>query len=118
MGRTLVKLGLLGLLAFGTTACTVTVAGQGPSPDVGLGAPRTIHVPPGHYPPPGACRVWYLGRPPGHQPPPGPCHHLHAGHGAFVLHNGKAWDAEYDWRTYARRHPGTVPEVIINITSR
>jgi hypothetical protein len=35
-----------------------------------------VHVPPGHLPPPGACRVWYPDRPPGHQPPPGPCHEL------------------------------------------
>jgi hypothetical protein len=38
--------------------------------------PTTAHVPPGHLPPPGACRVWYTDRPPGHQPPPGPCHVL------------------------------------------
>ncbi len=30
-------------------------------------------IPPGHMPPPGACRIWYPGRPPGHQPPPGDC---------------------------------------------
>lgn len=30
-------------------------------------------IPPGHLPPPGACRVWYDGRPPGHQPPPIGC---------------------------------------------
>jgi hypothetical protein len=31
------------------------------------------HIPPGHYPPPGECRVWIPGRPPGHQPPPVKC---------------------------------------------
>ena len=30
-------------------------------------------IPPGHLPPPGACRVWIDGRPPGHQPPPTDC---------------------------------------------
>jgi len=34
------------------------------------------HVPEGHRPPPGACRVWYPDRPAGHQPPPGPCNKL------------------------------------------
>jgi uncharacterized protein len=30
-------------------------------------------IPPGHYPPPGTCRVWHLDRPPGQQPPPTSC---------------------------------------------
>ena len=32
-----------------------------------------LRVPPGHYPPPGMCRVWFPGRPPGHQPRAGSC---------------------------------------------
>ena len=44
-------------------------------------------VPRGHMPPPGACRVWFLGRPPGHQPPPGPCEQLEwrVPHGAILV---------------------------------
>lgn len=34
---------------------------------------REFTVPPGHFPPPGACRIWYPSRPPGQQPPPGSC---------------------------------------------
>lgn len=34
---------------------------------------RSFKIPPGHYPPPGACRAWVPGRPPGQQTPPGPC---------------------------------------------
>jgi len=34
---------------------------------------RHVHIPPGHLPPPGECRVWLPGLPPGHQPPPGRC---------------------------------------------
>lgn len=30
-------------------------------------------IPPGHHPPPGACRIWFPGRPPGQQPPPTSC---------------------------------------------
>jgi hypothetical protein len=35
-------------------------------------------VPPGHLPPPGACRVWYDGRPAGHQPPSTSCREAEA----------------------------------------
>jgi hypothetical protein len=83
--------------------------------------PRKLNgVPPGHYPPPGQCRLWYSGRPPGHQPRPTACRNL-AGRvppGAFVLHNGRAWDADYDWRAHARRQPGSVPEVILDVIRR
>lgn len=34
------------------------------------------HVPTGHLPPPGECRIWYPGLPPGQQPPPGDCYEL------------------------------------------
>ncbi|HYE34055.1 hypothetical protein [Methylocaldum sp.] len=35
-----------------------------------------LDIPPGHYPPPGECRIWYPDRPAGHQPPPGKCYRL------------------------------------------
>ena len=35
-----------------------------------------VRIPPGHMPPPGACRIWYPDLPPGQQPPPGACHEL------------------------------------------
>ena len=52
------------------------------------GFERDFHVPPGHRPPPGECRIWYLDRPPGHQPPPGPCHALETRvpHGAVLVY--------------------------------
>ena len=37
---------------------------------------KRVKIPPGHLPPPGACRIWYPDRPPGHQPPPGDCYAL------------------------------------------
>jgi hypothetical protein len=37
---------------------------------------QPVHIPPGHLPPPGQCRIWYPDRPPGHQPPPGSCRQL------------------------------------------
>ena len=78
--------------------------------------PRRVHVPPGHYPAPGYCRLWYPGRPPGHQPTAFACHRVAVPAGAFILYNGVAWDAEYNWRAHAHRHPGSVPPVILEMT--
>ncbi|HEV2125374.1 MAG TPA: hypothetical protein VGW38_21700, partial [Chloroflexota bacterium] len=68
-----------------------------------------LGIPPGHYPPPGECRIWYAGRPPGQQPPPVPCRELYGGgfgDGVVVLYDDVAWDpyGAYDWEA--------VPEVI------
>lgn len=38
--------------------------------------PVALHIPPGHLPPPGYCRIWYPDRPPGHQPRYGDCDRL------------------------------------------
>lgn len=85
--------------------------------DAAKGPKKLGGVPPGHYPPPGQCRLWYAGRPPGHQPRSGPCEALvgRVPHGAFVLYNGAAWDADYDWRAHERRHSGSVPNVILRV---
>lgn len=75
-------------------------------------------VPPGHYPPPGECRIWYPNRPPGHQPPSQSCSSLigvRLTDGAFILHGDRAYDTEYDWREEAKRRPGTVAEEILDI---
>ncbi|HEU4370792.1 MAG TPA: hypothetical protein VFV05_21430 [Methylomirabilota bacterium] len=88
-------------------------------PPVVVVAPRRVHVPPGHYPPPGQCRIWHAGRPPGHQPRAFPCHQRVAvPPGAFILYNGVAWDGDYDWRRQARQQPGSVPSVIVEISAR
>lgn len=93
-------------------------AGHGVGKGARVRGPRKLKgVPPGHYPPPGQCRVWYPGRPPGHQAPPTRCGALRGRvpRGAFVLYNSAAWDRDYDWRYHNRRHPGTVPELILDI---
>jgi len=79
--------------------------------------PRRVHIPPGHYPPPGYCRLWYPGRPPGQQPSPFPCHKpVAVPSGAFILYKGVAWDSDYDWRAHSRRQPGSVPSVIVEMS--
>ncbi|MBA1145622.1 DUF4382 domain-containing protein [Ectothiorhodospiraceae bacterium WFHF3C12] len=35
-----------------------------------------LDVPPGHFPPPGECKLWHPQRPAGQQPPPEPCESL------------------------------------------
>jgi hypothetical protein len=80
---------------------------------------RTLRVPPGHYPPRGACRVWYEGRPPGRQPRATNCERLYGRvpYGAFILYNGNAWDTDYVWVRYERRYRESVPRVILRISS-
>jgi hypothetical protein len=83
-------------------------------------APRAIRVPPGHYPRASQCRLWYEGTPPGRQPRATECRNLigRVPDGAFILHGGRAWDAEYDWRGHNRKQPGSVPNVIVELTGR
>jgi hypothetical protein len=87
--------------------------------DDGYRGYRTIRVPRGHYPPPGACRVWYVGRPPGHQPAPVRCDRLYgrAPRGAFILYNDRGWDSDYDWVSHERRYRNSVPRVILRIVA-
>jgi hypothetical protein len=79
--------------------------------------PGRLGVPPGHYPPPGACRLWFPGRPPGRQPRPTSCEQLvgRVPPGAFVLYNGKEWDSGYDWGEHERRNRGSVPALILEV---
>lgn len=65
-----------------------------------------LHIPPGHYPPPGECRIWYPDRPPGHQPPPGNCRRVP--HGAWVIHHPHHHKDHVHVKVYDRHRPGTV----------
>jgi hypothetical protein len=61
-----------------TVRRTVVVAGgieggrpaPAPAPGAGPGPAATLGIPPGHFPRPGECRIWYPGTPPGRQPRP------------------------------------------------
>jgi hypothetical protein len=73
---------LLLLAAACTVRRTVVVAGgieggrpapapaPAPGPGAGPGPAATLGIPPGHFPRPGECRIWYPGTPPGRQPRP------------------------------------------------
>ena len=86
--------------------------------DDGYRGYRSLHVPRGHNPPRGACRVWFEGRPPGRQPRAMRCDQLYGRvpYGAFILYNGNAWDADYDWYRHERRYRGSVPRIIVQLT--
>lgn len=58
-------------MALALAACQVqpNTLGPGNAQATNAAAGQEYGIPPGHYPPPGMCRVWYPGRPPGQQPP-------------------------------------------------
>jgi hypothetical protein len=91
--------------------------GRGNRDDNSYRGYRTLRVPPGHYPPRGACRVWFEGRPPGRQPRATNCERLYGRvpYGAFILYNGNAWDTNYDWYRHERRYRNSVPRLIVQI---
>lgn len=87
-----------------STAAALLFVGVFAAP-VAAQAPRGSHIPPGHLPPAGSCRVWYEGRPPGHQPPPMKCRDAEwvarRDRSARVIYggthdgNGRRWNQQY-----------------------
>ena len=51
----------------------VPASRQGGALEVVRADGTVFRIPPGHFPPPGQCRVWDPDRPPGRQSPPGSC---------------------------------------------
>lgn len=125
--RTTLTVGVVALLVSGCVTKTVSSRSPESGPSVTVvvapapgsrAQPRGLTgVPPGHYPPPGQCRVWHSGRPPGQQPPPGLCSSLHGRvpFGAFVLFGDQPWDTEYDWVAHERGARGSVPEAVLEV---
>ncbi|MFN3403883.1 MAG: hypothetical protein ACK40G_07300 [Cytophagaceae bacterium] len=80
--------------------------------------PRTTKVAKSEFPGVGQCRIWYSDQPSANQPKAEDCTNLRAPRlapGAFILHGGKAFDAEYDWREYYLKYPDAVPFEIIEV---
>lgn len=65
-----------------------------------------LDIPPGHYPPPGECRIWYPDRPAGHQPPPGDCGHVPPG--AWVIRHPRDLPGRVHVDVYEPGYPGRV----------
>lgn len=76
-------------------------------------AVAALHIPPGHYPPPGMCRVWVPGRPPGHQARPVSCAAAirNVPPGAWILHRSKGKKDPLEVTFYDERRPGIVVDV-------
>lgn len=73
------------------------------------------HIPPGHLPPPGECRIWYPDRPAGHQPPPGSCSELkhQVPKGAWFISREYGDKKTCRVHVYDRHKPGVV--IVIRI---
>lgn len=65
-----------------------------------------LDIPPGHYPPPGECRIWYPDRPPGAQPPPGKCRQVPPG--AWVIRHPADLPGHVHVTVYEPRRPGKI----------
>lgn len=69
-----------------------------------------LKIPPGHYPPPGECRIWYPDRPAGHQPPPFRCGDP-VPRGAWLIHNPGDVPNHVRVTAYDLAVPGRILEV-------
>lgn len=109
--------GFLAAVVGSAAGCAGTVAVGAPRPTVVVAEEResrpALGVPPGHLPPPGACRVWYPGRPPGHQPPPVRCANAasRAPAGTWVLYRPTEERRVVHARVIDPRRAGVVVEV-------
>ncbi|OPY77218.1 MAG: hypothetical protein A4E65_02816 [Syntrophorhabdus sp. PtaU1.Bin153] len=65
-----------------------------------------LSIPPGHYPPPGECRIWYPDRPPGQQPPSAGCSQVPPG--AWVITHPKDRSGYAHVTVYDPQRPGSV----------
>lgn len=66
-----------------------------------------LPIPPGHYPPPGECRLWYIDGPTGHQPEPIKCGMIPPP-GAWVIHHPRRHHGRLNIRVYDPQRQGAM----------
>ena len=108
------------LFASGCGSSRVVATGDpapdAPAPDAPKPAPAlqgpvaVLGIPPGQYPPLGACRVWMPGTPPGQQPPPCSCFSLllDVPPGAWVLYRPSTDETVVQVTTYDAAQPNRI----------
>lgn len=119
--RHIILTSLLALFLLGGCSGRYTVGYR--SPDTGYeenghvenrgGIPRRLHIPPGHLPPPGSCRIWIPGVPPGRQSPPGDCYSLASAvpPGAWLLGRPEDEPEYFEVIIYDNQRPGIVVDI-------
>ena len=77
-----------------------------------------LHIPPGHLPDPGECRIWIPGTPPGQQSPAGDCAELaeQIPPGAYLISRATKKSKEFDVAVYDETTSGVVLEIRIYST--
>lgn len=109
----LLLLSVISLILF--CSCAVVVRSDGPAGESSREpeSPKELKrlgIPPGHLPPPGACRIWIPGTPPGRQSPPGDCAKLRSRvpAGAWLLHRDSDNPEEIEVFEYDEKRPSVV----------
>ena len=76
---------------------------------------QSLHIPRGHLPPPGSCKIWRPGTPPGHQGPPMSCREAfrHVPAGAWVIERLTSDETLIHVHEAHERRPGVIVEVEI-----
>jgi hypothetical protein len=117
---------ILTLFVFGGCTCSGGVAvrtetpASGPVSDSGApearpkkDTPAKFHIPPGHLPKEGQCRIWIPGVPPGQQAPAGDCGEMasRVPAGAWLIHGVPKKAKEFEVSV----HDDTRAEVVLEI---
>lgn len=68
-----------------------------------------LDIPPGHYPPPGECRIWFPDRPAGQQPPPQRCDRIPPG--AWAIRHPRSLPGHVHVDVYDPQRPGVLVAV-------